>query len=141
MMKLLQLGILPASASAALGVLRVWLGLSMLLLHGWGKLATFAATAAQFPDPLGIGGHASLALTVLAEAFCSALLVLGLFTRLAALVLVIEFSVAFWLVHGHALTGAHSGEPAFLYLAGFVALFLGGAGCCSLDARLGKKTA
>jgi putative oxidoreductase len=141
MMKFLQLGFLPASAPLALCVLRVWLGLSMLLLHGWDKLVGFAGMAPHFPDPFGIGSHASLALSVLAEALCSALLVLGLFTRLAALILIINFGVAFWLVLGHALTGEHNGELAFVYLAGFVVLFLGGAGCCSLDARLGKRTA
>ena len=139
MIKLLQLGFLSASTSLALCVLRLWLGLSMLLLHGWPKLAAFAKTAGEFPDPLGIGSHASLGLAVLAEALCAALLVLGLFTRLAALILAIELAVVFTLVHGHVLTGAHSGELAFLYLAGFVALFLGGGGCCSVDGRMGGK--
>jgi putative oxidoreductase len=140
MMKFLQLGLLPASSSLALCVLRVWLGLSILLLHGWDKLAHFSSAAAQFPDPLGVGSQVSLALTVLAEVLCAALLVLGLCTRLAALVLAFEMAVAFALIHGHAL-GDASGERAFVYLAGFVVLFLSGAGCCSLDARMGKKTA
>ncbi len=61
-------GCVSASAPAVLGVLRVWLGLS-LLLHSWGKLAAFATTAAQVPGPLGIGGHASLALTGIAIHF------------------------------------------------------------------------
>ena len=141
MMKVLQLGFLPSSTGVALCALRLWLGLSMLLLHGWGKLSGFSQMAAHFPDPLGIGSHASFALTVLAEALCSALLVLGLFTRLAALTLASELGVAFTLIHGHVLSGEHSGELAFIYLAGFVALFIGGGGCCSLDGRLGKKAA
>ncbi len=140
-MKVLQLAFVPASTSLALCVLRLWLGLSLLVLHGWGKLAGFSQIAAGFMDPLGIGGHASLALTVFAEVLCSALLVLGLFTRLAALVLAIEMAVAFTLIHGHALSGPHGGELAFLYLAGFVALFLGGGGCCSVDGRMGGKAA
>ena len=140
MMKFLQLGFLPSSRGLALCILRLWLGLSMFLIHGWGKLAGFSETAAHFPDPLGIGSHASLGLAVLAEALCSALLVLGLFTRLAALVLAIEMAVAFTLIHGHALSGAHTGEVAFIYLAGFVALLIGGAGCCSLDGKMGRMT-
>jgi putative oxidoreductase len=141
LVKFFQLGFLPASAPLALLVLRLWLGLSMLLLHGWGKLTGYAQMAPQFPDPLGIGSHASLALAVLAEALCSTLLVLGLFTRLAALGLVINLGVAFWFVHGHALAGAHSGELAFIYLAGYVVLLLAGGGCCSLDGRPGGKPA
>ena len=141
MIKVLQLAFLRASPALALCLLRLWLGGSMLLLHGWGKLSHFAETAAKFSDPLGVGGHVSLALAVFAEVLCAALLVLGLFTRLAALVLAVEMAVAFTVVHGHVLTGAHSGELAFLYLAGFVALFLGGGGCCSVDGRMGGKSA
>ncbi len=143
MIKFLQLGFLPASQSAplALLVLRLWLGLAMLIQHGWGKLTGFAQMADQFPDPLGIGAHASLALSALAEALCSAMLVLGLFTRVAALALIINFSVAFLLVHGNAVTGAHSEELAFVYLGGYVALFLAGGGYASLDASISKTPA
>ncbi len=140
-MKFLQLGFLPASTSLGLCVLRLWLGLSILLLHGWGKVAGFAEMSTEFMDPLGIGGRASIVLTILAEVLCSALLIVGLFTRLAALVLAIELAVAFTLIHGHALSGPHSGELAFVYLAGFVALVIGGGGCCALDGRMGRKTA
>ncbi len=141
MMKFLQLGFLPASAPLALCVLRLWLGLSLLLLHGCAKIAGFAEMASKFPDPLGVGSQASFALALLAEAVCATFVVLGLFTRLAALIIVIELAVAFTLVHGHTLTGAHSGELAFVYVAGFAALVLGGGGGCSVDGRMGGKTA
>jgi hypothetical protein len=35
--------------------LRVWLGLSMLVLHGWGKLQNHATLSQGFPDPSGGG--------------------------------------------------------------------------------------
>ena len=143
MIKSLQLDFLPTSAKVpvALLVLRVWLGLAMLIQHGWGKLTGYAQMADQFPDALGIGSHASLALSVLAEALCSAMLVIGLFTRIAALGLIINLSVAFLLVHGNAVTGAHSEELAFVYLGGYVALFLAGGGYVSLDASMSKTSA
>ena len=120
-------------------VLRVWLGLTLLLNHGWAKLMTFNQMVGKFPDPLGVGQTTSLSLAVFAEVVCAALLVLGLFTRFAALVLVIEIGLAFLLVHHRALSGPGSGELAFLYLAGFVALFLAGGGQFALDRKVGGK--
>lgn len=136
--KLLQLDFLPRSADAGLLVLRLWLGLSLLLLHGWSKLTGFAQMSDKFPDPLGVGSTVSLALTVFAEVACAILIVPGLFTRAAALVQVILMSVAFFIVHKASLAhGPGSGELAFIYLAGFVTLLVAGAGRFSLDAKFG----
>src|SRR5688500_18401886 len=98
-LRLLRLDFLPCSAAAGLLVLRLWLGLSLLMLHGWGKLAGFSEKAAKFPDPLGVGSEASLALAVFAEVACALLAALGLFTRFAAAVLAIMMATAFFLVH------------------------------------------
>ncbi len=125
---------LPANANLGLLVLRLWLGLSIARLHGWSKLISFSKMHAQFADPFGIGPGPSLALSVLAEFFCGLLLALGLFTRPAALILVINMSVAFFGAHHAVLTGGHSGELAYLYLAGFFTLLVAGAGRYSLDA-------
>ena len=122
--------------SAALLTLRLWLGLTMLLNHGLGKLTGFSTLAAKFGDPLGIGPSASLALAVFAEFFASILLVLGLVTRFAALVLAVNMTVAFFIAHKGALSGSHSGELAFIYLGGYVMLLLAGAGRISLDKSL-----
>ena len=135
-MKFLQLGFIPSSTAVALLVLRLWLGLTLLLNHGIAKLAGFGEMAGKFPDPLHIGSTASLALAVVAEVVAAAFLTLGLFTRFAALVLVIQLGVAFCFVHGCVLSGAHGGELAFIYLAGFVTLFLAGGGCCALEHKL-----
>jgi putative oxidoreductase len=113
--------------------LRLWLGLSMLILHGWGKFQGFAEASKSFPDPLGVGSPVSLALAVFAEVVCAALLALGLATRLALILLIITMGVAFFVVHGGALTGDRSGELAFIYLGGFVTLLLTGPGRFSVD--------
>ena len=130
---LLQLRFIPRHAHIALLLLRVWLGLSMLLLHGLMKLKTFSELTPKFPDPFGIGNQASLALAVFAEVGCSILIVLGLFTRLAALSLIITMGVAFFLVHNGTLTGDKTGELAFIYMAGYVTLLIAGGGVFSLD--------
>lgn len=127
------------SADLALLSLRLWIGLSMLLNHGADKLKHFGEVAPNFPDPLGIGHSASLALVVFAEFFASLLLVLGLVTRWSALVLAIDMAVAFVGVHKGALSGQGNGELAFLYLMGYVALLLAGPGCISADKLLFGK--
>jgi putative oxidoreductase len=138
-MKFLHLNFFPRSADVALLLLRVWFGLSMLLLHGWGKLVGFSEMADKFPDLFGIGKTPTLALAVFGEVVCPALLVLGLFTRVAALGAGITMFVAFWMAHGHKLTGPSNGEMAFLYLGAFLALFVSGAGKYSVDAKIGAK--
>ena len=121
-------------ANLGLLVLRVWLGVAMLCNHGWDKLTHFQDRAAGFPDLLHLGSPTvNLALSVFAEAVCSALLVVGLFTRFAALVLAINLSVAFVLVHKMMLSGEHSGELAFIYLAGYTTVLIAGPGRYSAD--------
>ena len=126
--------------SLGLLVLRAWLGGSMLWLHGLDKIKHFSDTAGNFPAILPIGSAGNLALVVFAEVVCSALLVLGLITRFAALVLSINMGVAFFVVFKGGLTGEKSGELAFIYLAGFVTLFIAGSGSFSADAGLFGKS-
>lgn len=135
-MKLLHLNFLPRSADVGLLVLRVWLGASMLLLHGWGKMQKILSGDVAFRDPLGIGALPSLILAVFAEVICAALLMAGAWTRLCALVLGVTMGVAFFLVHQGTLSGPKSGELAFVYLAGFIVLLLAGGGRFGFDRRL-----
>jgi putative oxidoreductase len=122
--------------SLGLVLLRLWLGLTLLLNHGIGKLKGFDSMAPGFADPFKIGHTASFTLVVFAEVVAAALIAAGLFTRFAALVLAVNMATAFWYVHKASLSGAHSGELAFIYLASFVALLLAGPGKLSLDQRL-----
>jgi putative oxidoreductase len=121
------------STNFALLILRLWIGVEMMVLHGVDKLINFTTASPDFPDPLGIGRTASLTLVVFAEVFASLLLVVGLFTRFAALVLMIDMTVAFVFVHKGALSGEHSGELPFLYLLVYLMLFLAGPGRVSAD--------
>jgi putative oxidoreductase len=127
------------SANFALLVLRIWIGMEMIAVHGFDKLINFTTAASDFPDPLGIGHNASLSLSILAEVFASVLLIFGLFTRLGALILIINMAVAFVLVHKCALKGPQSGELAFVYLLAYVILFLAGPGRVSADKILFGK--
>ena len=139
MLKIFAPGNNSGAANLGLLVLRLWMGFSMLLNHGVEKLKNFSDTAPNFPDPLGIGHTASLALAVFAEFFASLLVILGLVTRWSALVLAIDMGVAFICIHKGALSGQGSGELAFMYLMGYITLLLAGPGCFSVDGALFGK--
>jgi putative oxidoreductase len=128
-----------ALTSFGLLVLRLWIGLTMMLNHGLDKMAHFDKYSQHFISFMGLNPSASLCLSIFAEFFASALLVIGLITRFGALVLVINMSVAFIMVHKMALSGPMPGELAFIYLAIYVTLLIAGPGQFSLDRILFGK--
>lgn len=137
--KLLRLDFIPASSDLALLLLRLWIGASMLVLHGWSKVERLLDGNASFRDPLGVGPVASLALAAFAEALCSLFLIAGWATRLSALAGATAMWLAFYSAHGGALTGQGNGELAFIYLAAYVALVIAGGGRFSFDAAAAAR--
>ncbi|MSU47249.1 MAG: DoxX family protein [Lacunisphaera sp.] len=135
MQKFLRLEFIALSPDLGLLVLRLWLGVSMLWLHGWGKLLALLSGKLSFLDPLGIGETPSFLLTILAEVGCSVLLVLGLYTRLAAAVLAFTMGVAFFIVNSMKLAGNPNGELAWFYFGGYLVLLFAGAGKYSIDKK------
>jgi putative oxidoreductase len=125
LLNILNLRFIPHFPNLALLVLRFTGGAVMLYAHGWEKLTNFSSKADQFPDPLGIGSQASLALTIFAEVFCSTLLLLGIGTRFAASALAITIGVAFFSVHS---ANIQEGELALVYLTIYIALIFTGGG-------------
>lgn len=130
--------------SLALLVLRVSAGGMILLGHGWGKVQKYSALTEGFPDPLGIGSQFSLILAIGAEVGCSALVILGLGTRLAAIPLIATMGIAA-LVH-HAADpfflprpAGPAKELAVLYLIPFVVLLFAGGGTISADHVIRKS--
>lgn len=121
----------------ALALLRVALAGTMALQHGWPKLARWSELSAKFPDPLGVGPAASLALAIFGELVCGALLAVGLMGRLAALPLAATMAVAAFVHHGG--DPFRDKELALVYLVGFVTLALTGPGRVSIDGLLGRK--
>lgn len=136
MQKFLCLEFIPQSADLALLLLRLWLGLSMAMLHGWGKMTALFAGKNMFERPIiGLGAWPEFALVTFAEFACALLVAIGLWTRLASFFVVVAMAVAFFMAHGMKLTGTGSGEVAYLYLAGFVTVLLAGAGKFSFDKK------
>ena len=116
----------------ALLLLRLTFGGLMLINHGLPKLQKLmGADPIQFPDPLGIGMENSLYLAVFAEVVCAALLMIGAFTRLAVVPLIITMLVAIFIVHGGDPFGKM--EKAILFLVPYLCLLITGAGWYSVD--------
>lgn len=112
-------------------LLRLVSGGTMLWQHGLKKMTNFSQYSTQFPDPFEVGQAASLGLVVFAEFFCAGLLILGLFSRLALMPLIITMAVAFFIIHGD--DPFEKKELALLYLGIFSALFLTGSGRYSMQ--------
>ena len=123
-------------ADLGLLVLRVGFGGMLLRGHGWDKLQSYADLKTTFPDPIGIGSHMSLLGAIFAEVVCAALIIIGLATRLAGLVLAFTFAVAAFIVHQNDPLFSQtppSKEPALMYMCAGLALALLGAGRISFD--------
>ncbi len=103
----------------------------VLLLHGWPKLRDFGRWVGDFRDPIGIGSTASLVLVIGAEVFCSVLVMIGLFTRLALIPMMITMGVVIFVVHAND-TLRQNEVPIFI-LTGCVAIFVTGPGKYSVD--------
>ena len=101
--------------------------------HGYDKLVHFSTYKPKFINFLGIGQGTSLCLAIFAEFFCALFIVLGLFTRLAAIPLIIGMCVALFKAHNGDFFG--DGEMATLYLGAFLTLLLVGPGRASIDRR------
>ncbi len=122
---------------AALFVLRVGFGTTMLP-NGYNKVTGFAEKKADFVNFLGLGGPTSLSLAIFAELGCSLLLIVGLFTRLATIPLIITALVIVFVVWGGDVFG--KGAAGFSYLIAYITILTAGPGSYSLDARLGTRS-
>jgi putative oxidoreductase len=120
--------------------LRLSTALPLFLKHGTEKLFRFHFMAGHFPDPLHIGVIPSLLFATLSDGICTLLLMMGLATRWAALVIFINLFVALAFVHHFAIFGPQGdhGEIMMLYLGAMLTLFLAGGGKYSVDAALDK---
>ncbi|HYJ38757.1 MAG TPA: DoxX family protein [Chitinophagaceae bacterium] len=136
MRRLLSTDFSVTSFNLTMLLLRCALGFLLLFNHGIPKLMKFANLQSSFFDPFGIGSKWALILVIFAEVFCAILLMVGLFSRMAVIPLIITMCVILFL--------SNKGEPLnklelpILFLAGFVAVLLAGPGRLSVDGVIGK---
>jgi putative oxidoreductase len=117
--------------------LRIALGI-IFVAHGYPKLAHLrgGSQMQSFFVEHGLPGYFVYIAGVI-ETFGGGLLLLGLFTRAAALLLAIEMCVAIWKVHsGHGYLAVHDYEFPLTLATACFALATVGAGMISLDQPL-----
>ncbi len=132
----LATGNYPLSINLSLFLIRL-AGGGFMLSHGYGKLIKLINGDTAFLDPFGMGSEISLYLAVFAEIVCAFFILLGLFTRIAAIPLIITMCVAVFMVH--AKDDFATKEMGLIYLITYCVLLLSGAGKYSVDALIGKK--
>ncbi len=126
--------------ATAMLLLRLAIG-SVMIAHGWAKIHHGVSHHVQFVQSLGMPGWLAYA-SVAAELGGGLLVVVGLLTRLASLVILIDMLVAIFKVHlPNGLTGAGPGKAGFefpmvLAVISLVLLLLG-AGPIAADWMFG----
>lgn len=125
----------PIANDLGLLVLRILSG-AVLLTHGYPKFQKIIEGNLKFGDPIGLGQIPSFYLATFAEFLCAILVMIGLYTRIALIPLIINMSVVFFIVHAADDFGTK--EKAVLFLGMFIVLFLTGPGRYSIDNKNNK---
>lgn len=122
------------------GLLALRLALGIIFLtHGYPKLAHLGGGWQEFFVQHGLPGYFVYVAGVL-EVFGGLLLMLGLFTRPAALLFTVEMSVAIWKVHSSkGYLAVHEYEFPLTLAVTCFALATVGAGAFSLDHPLFER--
>jgi putative oxidoreductase len=124
-------GVPIRAADVGLLLLRLGAGGLLAVTHGWATARGLVEAPGEFPDPVGLGALPSQALAAFAELVCAAAVALGLWTRLCALPLVVNFTVAVFVFHAGDSFARR--ELAVHFLVAFAALAATGGGQLSID--------
>jgi putative oxidoreductase len=135
MKKLLSVSYRHWAFNLSMFVLRVVSG-ALIIPYGYAKLIHFADKKDSFINFMGIGSTLSLSFVIFAEFFCGMFIILGLFTRLTIIPLLISMSVVLFKVDHGNIFGKD--EHAVFFLASFIVIFLCGPGKASADGLINK---
>ena len=108
----------------------------IMLKHGYEKLSDFDGTLKFISGLFSSYSKVLTILLIFAEFFCAILLLVGLFTRLACIPLIIAMLVV--TIKFHHNDFIDHGETATLYLGCYLAILLVGPGRISIDSMIGK---
>ncbi|HTU09423.1 MAG TPA: DoxX family protein [Allosphingosinicella sp.] len=127
------------AGNTMLAILRIVSGL-LFLQHGAQKFLSFP------PGPMsgiGLQFNSMPAYAGAIELVCGLLIVIGLFTRIAAFLASGTMAVAFWFYHfsfANPFPINNGGELAIIYCFVFLYLVFAGAGPLSVDAARGRRS-
>ena len=128
----------PAVNNIIMLLVRIFVGVAMIILHGLPKFTKFMAGGEiQFYNFLGLGSNTTLILAILVELICAFLIMIGLFTRAASLLLILVMAVAAIAVH--AADPFTIKESSLLYLSLFALIFAFGPRKFSIDNMIAKR--
>ena len=136
MRKFLSTAYTDAGFNIGTFLMRVVLGFMMIFHHGIPKIANFSEWQHSFYNLFHIGSRWSLVMSILAEVFASMFFILGLFSRVAALLLVMDLGVAIFLYHKNNPISRF--EDAILFFVGAGFILIVGPGKYSIDALTGR---
>jgi len=128
--------ILGKFAESTHALLRIISG-AMFMIHGTQKVLGMPASEHRPPIASMVGASGVI------ELICGALILIGLFTSIAAFIASGEMAVAFFVMHAPKglIPNLNKGELAVLYCFVFLYLASAGGGAWSLDRALSKGTA
>jgi putative oxidoreductase len=137
----------PINLSLSILLFRIIIGV-LVAFYGYHKLINFETMAAsdfwaKEVSFLGMTGKIPLALTIFAEFFCSLLLLIGLFTRLALIPLLICMGYIFVCIYKFEIisSGDNGTEisSAFVYFIIYLGIYFTGPGNYSLDYKIANR--
>ena len=119
-------------SNIALLIARISFSLSMMT-HGYPKLIKLFSENPSFSNPIGIGEIPTLILAVFAEFIAPIFIIIGYKTKFFSIFPIATMIVAGFIVHFDDPFSRK--EKALLYLAGFIVIYLMGAGKYSIDKK------
>jgi putative oxidoreductase len=127
------------SPLANFGILffRVAVGTELIVVHGLKKLGIGVPTPEVIPNPFGFPGAFNDFVAIAANVYLPVLVVLGLFTRLAAIPAMIVTATGYFIMHGN--DSLIERDIPFMYSVAMLTIAMIGGGKYSLDGYLTKK--
>ena len=116
---------------------RVAVATELIVVHGLKKLGIGVATAEVIPNPLGFPEALNSFMAIAANVYLPFLIIIGLFTRLAALPALAVTATGYFIMHGH--DPAAMRDIPFMYSVSMLTIILMGPGKYSVDNYISKS--
>lgn len=129
----------PSAKSFHLGILvfRILLSLELMIVHGFKKIGIGVAAAEQVPNPLHFPDELNHLLAASANLFFPVFIIVGLFTRLAVLPVLVVTLTGYFLLHWQDALPVK--DVPFMYSLSFLLLLVLGPGKYSADYLINKR--